>query len=135
MQLGARDYLCPPFSAEELRHALGEALRARPGAAPPAADEHHQPHRLEVVGRLACGVAHDFNNLLTVIHGYAEILRQHADANRALGAAIARWPDAKLDQYQLPHPLLGHLTMREMLEFTLYHQLHHMNVVKRKRGA
>jgi hypothetical protein len=62
----------------------------------------------------------------------AEILAQHAEANRALGAAIARWPDAKLDQYQLPHPLLGNLTVREMLYFTLYHQLHHINVVKRK---
>ena len=62
----------------------------------------------------------------------AEILQQHADANRALGAAIARWKDAALDRYQLPHPLLGNLTMREMLEFTLYHQLHHINVVKRK---
>jgi hypothetical protein len=64
----------------------------------------------------------------------AEILAQQADANRALGAAIARWPDAKLDKYQLPHPLLGNLTVREMLYFTLYHQMHHMNVVKRKRA-
>ncbi len=62
----------------------------------------------------------------------AEILAEHEDANRALGAAIARWKDSSLDNYQLPHPLLGKLTLREMLEFTLYHQLHHMNVVRRK---
>ena len=62
-----------------------------------------------------------------------EILQQHAEANRALRAAIARWPEAAFDEYQLPHPLLGNLTVREMLYFTLYHQLHHINVVKRKK--
>jgi len=65
----------------------------------------------------------------------AEILAQHEEVNRALHAAIARWPDAALDRYQLPHPLLGKLTVREMLYFTLYHQLHHINVVERRRNS
>lgn len=65
----------------------------------------------------------------------AEILAQRAEANHALRAAILRWPDAALDRNQLPHPLLGNLTVREMLYFTLYHQLHHMNVVERRRTA
>ena len=65
----------------------------------------------------------------------AEILAQRAEANRALREAILRWPDAALDRNQLPHPLLGNLTVREMLYFTLYHQLHHMNVVERRRTA
>lgn len=33
--------------------------------------------------------------------------------------------DAELDKYILPHPLLGKLTLREMLYFTAYHVLHH----------
>ena len=65
----------------------------------------------------------------------AEILAQHADAMRALRAAIARWSDSALDRNQLPHPLLGNLTVREMLYFTLYHQLHHIGVVERRRNA
>ncbi|MGZ5440260.1 MAG: DinB family protein [Thermoanaerobaculia bacterium] len=64
-----------------------------------------------------------------------EILAQHTEANRALRAAIARWPDVSLDRHQLPHPLLGNLTVREMLYFTLYHQLHHIGVVERRRNA
>ncbi|HEX6098943.1 MAG TPA: DinB family protein [Thermoanaerobaculia bacterium] len=64
-----------------------------------------------------------------------EILGQQAEANRALRAAIARWPERALDRYQLPHPLLGKLTVREMLYFTLYHQLHHIGVVERRRNA
>ena len=59
------------------------------------------------------------------------ILSTYADVQRKLREAIARWPEDKLDQLQLPHPLLGKLTVREMLFFTLYHQRHHMAVVER----
>lgn len=60
------------------------------------------------------------------------ILRHYAEANRELRAAIERWPDKALDRYQLPHPLLGKLTVREMLMFTLYHQGHHLDGVKKR---
>ncbi|HEX2835191.1 MAG TPA: DinB family protein [Thermoanaerobaculia bacterium] len=61
------------------------------------------------------------------------ILRDYAGANRSLRAALATWPDEKLDRLQLPHPLLGKLSVREMLYFTLYHLRHHMDVVERHR--
>lgn len=59
------------------------------------------------------------------------IMRDYAGVNTGLRTAISRWRDDKLDRYQLPHPLLGKLTVREMLFFTLYHQRHHVDVVKR----
>lgn len=65
----------------------------------------------------------------------ANILRSYASVNAALLNAIARWPDAKLDSLQLPHPLLGKLTVREILFFTLYHQRHHIAVVQRNLAA
>jgi hypothetical protein len=34
----------------------------------------------------------------------------------------------------MPHPLLGKLTVREMLLFTLYHNLHHVQNVARRKG-
>lgn len=61
------------------------------------------------------------------------ILRDYADVNRALRDALAKWPDEKLDRLQMPHPLLGKLSVREMLYFTLYHLRHHMDVVERRR--
>jgi hypothetical protein len=62
------------------------------------------------------------------------IMEQLAALNANLRAAIARWPDAELDRYQIPHPLLGKLTVREMLCFTIYHQRHHADVVRRRVG-
>lgn len=48
-----------------------------------------------------------------------------------LESALAGWQDADLDKARLPHPLLGKLTVRELLFFTLYHNLHHVNDVRR----
>ena len=51
---------------------------------------------------------------------------------RTLSAAIESWDESDLDRFFLPHPALGKLTVREMLFFTLYHNLHHvLNVAKR----
>jgi hypothetical protein len=40
-----------------------------------------------------------------------------------------RWDDRSLDRIRLPHPLLGKMTVREMLYFTLYHHQHHLEIV------
>ncbi len=52
-----------------------------------------------------------------------------------LTSAMRRWDDAALDHYRLPHPLLGKLTVREMLYFTLYHLGHHAAIVAERRAA
>jgi len=39
--------------------------------------------------------------------------------------------EAALDKYILPHPLLGKLTLREMLYFTAYHVAHHKQLVEK----
>jgi hypothetical protein len=40
------------------------------------------------------------------------------------------WSEADLDTYLLPHPILGKLTMREMMYFTVYHVEHHLHLAK-----
>lgn len=42
-----------------------------------------------------------------------------------------RHSEEALDKYILPHPLLGKLTLREMLYFTAYHVQHHSELVKK----
>ncbi len=44
---------------------------------------------------------------------------------QALSRRIDRFSETQLDQLILPHPLLGKLTLREMLYFTIYHVQHH----------
>jgi hypothetical protein len=44
---------------------------------------------------------------------------------QALARRIDRFSETQLDQLILPHPLLGKLTLREMLYFTIYHVQHH----------
>jgi hypothetical protein len=44
----------------------------------------------------------------------------------AMVNAINTWTEEELDTYVCPHPLLGKLTVREMLYFTIFHAQHHM---------
>ncbi len=60
-----------------------------------------------------------------------QIMGEFSAIHRDLRRGVARWRDGKLDRLQLPHPLLGKLTVREMLFFTLYHHRHHVAVVDR----
>lgn len=91
--------------------------------------------RERYLGKLAGGAdAGRFAPSPRVVTDRAAVLAEHEQANRELREGIARWPEAALDRYQIPHPVLGKLTVREMLFFTLYHQLHHMDVVKRRKA-
>ena len=43
-----------------------------------------------------------------------------------------RLTEHQLDRYLLPHPLLGKLTVREMLFFSVYHIQHHITLLKER---
>lgn len=45
---------------------------------------------------------------------------------------VDQWQDTDLDRYLLPHPLLGKLTLREMLYFTIYHTGHHQRLLEQR---
>lgn len=62
----------------------------------------------------------------------ATILAALGRADAELVAAVQRWPDRALDRHRLPHPALGKLTVREMLFFTIFHAVHHADVVRRR---
>jgi hypothetical protein len=44
---------------------------------------------------------------------------------------IEKFSEQELDTLVLPHPLMGKLTIREMLYFTIYHVTHHHAITKR----
>lgn len=69
-------------------------------------------------------------------------LAERPQLQRKLDKAVAklvrridRFSDAELDQLLLPHPLLGKLSLREMLYFTLHHVDQHHAITLRNLGA
>jgi hypothetical protein len=62
------------------------------------------------------------------------IMDAHSETLRGLTQAMERWTELQLDAHRLPHPLLGKLTVREMMLFTLLHNQHHVAVAERRRA-
>jgi hypothetical protein len=51
-----------------------------------------------------------------------------------LRQSLECWTEDQLDRYAMPHPLLGKISVREMLFFTIYHNQHHLNILMRDFG-
>ncbi len=49
----------------------------------------------------------------------------------SLVTVVGKWSEAALDKYRLPHPIMGKITVREMLLFTHYHDCHHLEIMRR----
>src|SRR3990172_9460800 len=78
--------------------------------------------------------------------GYEEIPATQAEAEKRRSKILAnwykisdrllhvlkKWSEINLDKYRLPHPVLGKLTVREIIMFTIYHNLHHINTIQQK---
>ncbi len=62
----------------------------------------------------------------TNLRGLCSRLEQMIDR---LNRRVERFSESELDTLILPHPLLGKLTLREMLYFTAYHAEHHRKSV------
>ena len=58
-------------------------------------------------------------------HQKKELLKQLDQIITNLVKQLDTFTEAALDRYRLPHPILGKLTFREMLYFTIYHVQHH----------
>jgi uncharacterized damage-inducible protein DinB len=58
------------------------------------------------------------------------VLAKWSETGDKLLAVLREWAETDLDRFQLPHPILGQVTVREMLFFTLYHSQHHVNDVQ-----
>ena len=59
-----------------------------------------------------------------------DLLSRYQAEKRKLINNLDLWNEQSLSSYRLPHPLLGKITVREMLFFTIYHNLHHLNTIK-----
>ena len=53
------------------------------------------------------------------------LIANYTAYSEKLERLVSRYSENDLDKYILPHPLLGKLTLREMMFFTIYHTQHH----------
>ena len=63
----------------------------------------------------------------TLDNTIARYTQQHED----LITNLTLFTENELDSLQVPHPLLGNLTFREMYEFMIFHIKHHQKAVER----
>ena len=61
-----------------------------------------------------------------------ELIKKYTLQKQKLIAKIERQSEKDLDVYILPHPLLGKVTLREMLYFTIHHNEHHLELLKNR---
>jgi hypothetical protein len=60
----------------------------------------------------------------------AELITKLTRLAAKLAAQVEKFSEKDLDTYVLPHPLLGKLTIREMMYFTICHVKHHEENIK-----
>lgn len=67
--------------------------------------------------------------------GYQQrVIAQWEAAHAAVASAARGWSEGAAEQAVITHPLIGALTLREMLMFQHYHEAHHLNLVARRLG-
>lgn len=59
-----------------------------------------------------------------------KLIKKYDGLKKDLLKKLNHWKEKDLDDYILPHPLLGKLTLREMLFFTIHHNEHHLLLLK-----
>jgi hypothetical protein len=60
-----------------------------------------------------------------------QLLNDFHELNEKLATRAALLSESDFDMLQLPHPVLGMMTLREMLYFTADHTRHHFNIVEK----
>lgn len=60
------------------------------------------------------------------------LLDRFRDEMSILINQVHQWSEKNLDKTAVPHPLLGNLTLREMLYFTIYHMEHHLKILEER---
>jgi hypothetical protein len=68
------------------------------------------------------------------IDEYPKLIEKLNKAVATMAKGIENKTEEQFEELMLPHPLVGRGTFREMLYFSVYHALHHENLVKQYLG-
>lgn len=61
-----------------------------------------------------------------------QLLGRFRDEMAVLINQVHQWSEKHLDNTVAPHPLIGKLTVRELLYFTIYHTEHHLTILEER---
>ncbi len=59
-----------------------------------------------------------------------QLIAQLQVENKKLQARTHKWKDRHLDTLLIPHPLMGKMTVREIIMWSAYHTNHHTDILK-----
>lgn len=59
-----------------------------------------------------------------------KLVRTQKEIIEKIVGKLDNWSGKDMDKYVFPHPLLGKVTVREMMYFTIYHADHHKGIIK-----
>ena len=61
-----------------------------------------------------------------------KLIEKLRNEGQNLAKNCQKWKEEDLDRYLVPHPLLGKMTIREVLFFTVYHNRHHLKSLQER---
>jgi hypothetical protein len=62
-----------------------------------------------------------------------ELVGQGKNLLDAFISNLQNWSEEELETYNCPHPVLGKITVREVLYFTIYHVQHHNETINKMK--
>lgn len=71
---------------------------------------------------------------IPTIEDYPKLIQRLNKSVETMAKGITSKSEEQFEELMLPHPLVGRGTFREMLYFSVYHALHHENLVKQYLG-
>lgn len=76
--------------------------------------------------------AKEFNSTLKtpILEDKSFLINQIKKQNKKLQDRTRKWNDKHLDTILIPHPLMGRMTVREIIMWTAYHTEHHVQILK-----
>ncbi len=60
----------------------------------------------------------------------ADLLKKYRTEKEKLIKVLNKWDEDIISEIVAPHPILGNLTIRELMFFTIYHNYHHLESIK-----
>jgi len=92
--------------------------------------------RLRYLEKLEAGAVTtpNFYPKVVGIHEKDELLKSFLQKKDLLVKGLSKFNEEEMDLFALPHPLLGKLTLREMICFTIYHNEHHLSQMRTRQN-